>query len=150
MAAITALTAQNTQGVMGVHVPPVSFLTSQLDAVAADIAIDAVKIGMLGTAEVMKAVGEWLVRVPPPWWFLTLSWLPPAVTRSWAGAREALLALLKLTHLVTPNLAGAGGSAGPPGSHHLGRSAGARARTCRRPRRMVLVKGGHLPGIDVP
>ena len=48
MAAITALTAQNTTGVRGVHVPPASFLSAQLDAVSDDIHVDAVKIGMLG------------------------------------------------------------------------------------------------------
>src|SRR5690606_27877982 len=47
MAAITALTAQNTRGVQGGHVPPADFLRSELDAVSSDIAIDAVKIGML-------------------------------------------------------------------------------------------------------
>ena len=50
MAAITALTAQNTRGVSAVHVPPAAFLTAQLDAISEDISIDAVKIGMLGDA----------------------------------------------------------------------------------------------------
>ena len=50
MAAITALTAQNTRGVSAVHVPPAAFLTAQLDAISQDITIDAVKIGMLGDA----------------------------------------------------------------------------------------------------
>ena len=45
MAAITALTAQNTRGVSAVHVPPAAFLTAQLDAISEDITIDAVKIG---------------------------------------------------------------------------------------------------------
>ena len=48
MAAISALTAQNTRGVRSVHVPPAGFLTEQLNAVSEDIAIDAIKIGMLG------------------------------------------------------------------------------------------------------
>lgn len=49
MAAITALTAQNTHGVRAVHVPPAGFLTAQLEAISDDISIDAVKIGMLAT-----------------------------------------------------------------------------------------------------
>src|SRR5919107_1367474 len=57
MAAITALTAQNTRGVRSVHVPPAEFLAAQLDAISDDIGIDAVKIGMLGSAEVIEAVG---------------------------------------------------------------------------------------------
>ena len=54
---ITALTAQNTVGVTGVHVPPVEFLTAQLDAVLGDMPVAAVKTGMLATAEVVQAVG---------------------------------------------------------------------------------------------
>ena len=55
---ITALTAQNTVGVTGVHVPPVEFLRAQLDAVLDDLPVAAVKTGMLATAEVVLAVAE--------------------------------------------------------------------------------------------
>ena len=71
MAAITALTAQNTQGVRAVHVPPAAFLTAQLDAISDDIGIDAVKIGMLGDAAVIDAVRSWLKRCAPPSWSWT-------------------------------------------------------------------------------
>ena len=54
--AITALTAQNTVGVDGVHVPPVAFLLAQLDAVLGDLPVAAVKTGMLATEEVVRAV----------------------------------------------------------------------------------------------
>ncbi|HEY6415175.1 MAG TPA: bifunctional hydroxymethylpyrimidine kinase/phosphomethylpyrimidine kinase, partial [Acidimicrobiales bacterium] len=57
--AITALTAQNTLGVSGVHVPPVDFLRAQLDAVLADLPVAAVKTGMLATEEVVLAVAEY-------------------------------------------------------------------------------------------
>ena len=67
MGAVTALTAQNTRGVRRVHVPPPKFLAEQLYAVSDDIVVDAVKIGMLGTAEVAATVGEWLVRSGRPW-----------------------------------------------------------------------------------
>src|SRR6478609_9524779 len=60
MAVVTALTAQNTTGVRGVHVPPTSFLRDQLDALSDDIIVDAVKIGMLANVEVIGAVAEWL------------------------------------------------------------------------------------------
>ena len=50
MTAITALTAQNTEGVTGVHSVPGEFIVEQVRAVAGDIGVDAVKIGMLGTA----------------------------------------------------------------------------------------------------
>lgn len=55
-AAVTALTAQNTLGVSGVHVPPVEFLQAQLDAVLGDLPVAAVKTGMLATEEVVCAV----------------------------------------------------------------------------------------------
>jgi hydroxymethylpyrimidine/phosphomethylpyrimidine kinase len=56
--AVTALTAQNTVGVAGVHVPPVDFLQAQLDAVLDDLAVAAVKTGMLATEAVVRAVAE--------------------------------------------------------------------------------------------
>ncbi|GAA5227601.1 bifunctional hydroxymethylpyrimidine kinase/phosphomethylpyrimidine kinase [Paeniglutamicibacter antarcticus] len=63
MAAISALTAQNTRGVRSVHVPPAGFLTEQLNAVSEDIAIDAIKIGMLANAEVINELGQWLAGI---------------------------------------------------------------------------------------
>jgi hydroxymethylpyrimidine/phosphomethylpyrimidine kinase len=58
MTAVTALTAQNTTGVTGVHPVPGPFIVEQVRAVAGDIGVDAVKIGMLGTAEIVGAVNE--------------------------------------------------------------------------------------------
>jgi hydroxymethylpyrimidine/phosphomethylpyrimidine kinase len=55
---LTALTAQNTVGVDGVHVPPVEFLRAQLEAVLGDLPVAAVKTGMLATEEVVRAVGD--------------------------------------------------------------------------------------------
>lgn len=54
--AVTALTAQNTVGVMGVHVPPVEFLLAQVEAVLDDLPVAATKTGMLATEEVVRAV----------------------------------------------------------------------------------------------
>ena len=106
MAAITALTAQSTQGVSGVHVPPASFLREQLDALAADIRIDAVKIGMLGTAEIVAVVADWLrgLDTRPP---VVLD--PVMIATSGdrlidAEAERALHDLLSLADVVTPNL----------------------------------------------
>ena len=56
MTAITALTAQNTVAVTGIHPVPGDFIVAQVQAVAEDIGVDAVKIGMLGTAETVHAV----------------------------------------------------------------------------------------------
>jgi hydroxymethylpyrimidine/phosphomethylpyrimidine kinase len=54
--AVTALTAQNTVGVTGVHVPPVEFLLAQVEAVLDDLPVAATKTGMLATEEVVRAV----------------------------------------------------------------------------------------------
>lgn len=66
MCAVTALVAQNTQGVREIHLPPVSFLRAQLDAVSEDVAIDAIKIGMLGTEDTIRAVVDWLDSLGAP------------------------------------------------------------------------------------
>jgi hydroxymethylpyrimidine/phosphomethylpyrimidine kinase len=65
MTALTALTAQNTTGVIGVHPVPGPFIVEQVRAVAEDIGVDAVKIGMLGTAEIVAAVDEALDLLDP-------------------------------------------------------------------------------------
>ena len=58
MTAITALTAQNTLGVSGIHAVPAAFVRAQIDAVVQDIGVDAVKIGMLHTPEVVDVVAD--------------------------------------------------------------------------------------------
>ncbi|HEY8933180.1 MAG TPA: bifunctional hydroxymethylpyrimidine kinase/phosphomethylpyrimidine kinase, partial [Rariglobus sp.] len=59
---VAALTAQNTQGVTGVQPVPVAFIAQQIDTLFADVRIDAVKLGMLGTAEVVTTVADALRR----------------------------------------------------------------------------------------
>ena len=63
--AITALTAQNTVGVSAVHTIPPDFVLEQVRAVVRDIGVDAVKVGMLGTAEIAHAVARALDELPP-------------------------------------------------------------------------------------
>jgi hydroxymethylpyrimidine/phosphomethylpyrimidine kinase len=65
MTAITALTAQNTVGVTGIHAVPREFVVAQVRGVAEDIGVDAVKIGMLGTADTVRAVREALELLDP-------------------------------------------------------------------------------------
>lgn len=62
MTAITAITAQNTLGVTGVHPIPVEMVIAQIDAVASDIGVDAVKIGMIGSAAIVQAVADRLAQ----------------------------------------------------------------------------------------
>ena len=59
---IVALTAQNTQGVTGIYDVPADFIKAQMDAVFSDLAVDAVKIGMLSQVATIKAVAEGLKR----------------------------------------------------------------------------------------
>ena len=56
MSVITALTAQNTLGVHGIHEVPETFIEKQFDAVATDIGIDAAKTGMLATTQILKII----------------------------------------------------------------------------------------------
>jgi hydroxymethylpyrimidine/phosphomethylpyrimidine kinase len=64
MTAVTAITAQSTTGVIAVHVLPAEIVLAQVRAVSADIGVDAVKVGMLGTAEVIRAVAQALDELP--------------------------------------------------------------------------------------
>jgi hydroxymethylpyrimidine/phosphomethylpyrimidine kinase len=64
MSAITAITAQNTLGVSAVHPIPADIVLAQVRAVVADIGVDVVKVGMLGTAEVIHVVAQALAELP--------------------------------------------------------------------------------------
>ncbi len=70
---ITALTAQNTRAVTAIHPVPPDFVRAQIDAVFDDLAVDAVKIGMLGDAALIRAVRDGLIAHRPRW-IVTLSW----------------------------------------------------------------------------
>jgi hydroxymethylpyrimidine/phosphomethylpyrimidine kinase len=59
---ITALTAQNTQGVRAIHDVPVDFVAAQIDAVFSDLDVTAVKIGMLSQAPIIETVATGLGR----------------------------------------------------------------------------------------
>ena len=63
--AIAALTAQNTVAVTGIHEVPAAFVVAQIDAVADDIAIDAVKTGMLASESMVRVVASLLRTLPP-------------------------------------------------------------------------------------
>lgn len=105
MGVVTAVTVQNTQGVLGVHAVPVETVIAQLDAVADDVQIDAVKIGMLGEAALVEAVGAWLRRRRPP--HIVLDPVMVATTGgrlASADAAQMLRHLVPIVDLVTPNV----------------------------------------------
>src|SRR5690348_17489565 len=63
MTAVTAITAQNTLGVTGVHPVPAEMILAQIDAVVSDIGVDSVKIGMIGSAFAAEQVAARLERM---------------------------------------------------------------------------------------
>jgi hydroxymethylpyrimidine/phosphomethylpyrimidine kinase len=107
MTAITALTAQNTLGVTGVHAVPGDFIVEQVRAVAEDIGVDAVKVGMLGTSAIVAAVDAALDLIEPG---APVVIDPVMVAESGAvllddDARGALVdTLLPRATVITPNL----------------------------------------------
>ncbi|WP_337004197.1 bifunctional hydroxymethylpyrimidine kinase/phosphomethylpyrimidine kinase [Microbacterium sp. LB12] len=150
MAALTALTAQNTQGVRGVHVPPTDFLRAQLEAVSDDIVIDAVKIGMLADAEVIRTVGAWLDAVRPPIVVLDPVMVATSGDRLLdATAERELRGLLGRATLVTPNLAELAVLAGRDIADWADALAAADELSAEIGA-AVLVKGGHLTGDQAP
>ena len=152
MAAIAALTAQNTQGVSGVHVPPASFLRQQLDTLSADIEIDAVKIGMLPTPEIIDAVADWLDALPvKPAVVLDPVMVASSGDRLIDDAAVAALArLIDRADVVTPNLPELAMLLDEPVASSWPFAREQAARLARRHGVLVLAKGGHLPGEETP
>lgn len=107
LSVITALTAQNTVGVQAVHVPPVDFIQEQLQSVFSDIRIDAVKIGMTATTELIACLTNFLTNLEKKP-FLVID--PVMVATSGdalleTNAIDALKTqLLPLADVITPNL----------------------------------------------
>ncbi len=147
MSVITAITAQNTVGVSGIHAVPLEMVRLQLEAVLDDIGTDAVKIGMLFSPELIETVAEMLIK------FKVANIVLDPVMIAQSGDKllqdEAIEALKKhlipLADIITPNL--------PEASTLLGREIetvdliGAAAKElselgCTN----VLIKGGHLQG----
>jgi hydroxymethylpyrimidine/phosphomethylpyrimidine kinase len=150
--AITALTAQNTTGVTGVHEAPATFVTAQLDAVFSDLDVAAVKIGMLGSADVIEAVAAGLEKWRPRWIVLD----PVMVAKGGDKLlRDDAVAALKerlipLAHLITPNLPEAGVLLDEPPAGNREAMAGQAERLLRLGPGAVLLKGGHLAGDTSP
>lgn len=151
MAVVTALVAQTTRGVRSVHVPPVAFLAEQLDAVSDDVEIDAVKIGMLATTDVIRVVRAWLERVRPPLVVLDPVMVATSGDRLLdADAEDALRSLAPLAHVLTPNIPELAILAGSPVATRWADVVAQARLVAARDRVRVLAKGGHLAGAHVP
>jgi hydroxymethylpyrimidine/phosphomethylpyrimidine kinase len=147
MTAITALTAQNTTGVLGIVEMSPEFVREQIDAVVTDIGVDAAKTGMLSSAPIIEAVADGIRRHR----ITQLVIDPVMVAKSGAPllrpeAREALRrVLLPLALVVTPNLHEAAVLVDRKVETLPEMEDAAHALHALGPR-VVVVKGGHLAG----
>jgi hydroxymethylpyrimidine/phosphomethylpyrimidine kinase len=145
---ITALTAQNTRGVAAIHDVPAEFITAQIDAVFADLAVNAVKIGMLSRPAAIRAVAAGLDR-----WQQTLVVLDPVMV---AASGASLLApdaidvlkraLFPRALLVTPNLPEAAALLDAPLAETEAEMRAQAEQLLALGPRAVLMKGGHARG----
>jgi hydroxymethylpyrimidine/phosphomethylpyrimidine kinase len=172
---VTALTAQNTKGVQAIHYPPPEIVAAQIEAVLEDFAVAAIKIGMLGSAEIAGVVAERLRRPS----------LQPSPASGRGGARSLLPLgeggpkgrmrafvvydpvmiassgdalsgagfvgavkqhLLPLVDCLTPNLAEAAALLGEPIARNEADMARQGAALLKLGPRAALIKGGHLEG----
>ncbi|MBB4266217.1 bifunctional hydroxymethylpyrimidine kinase/phosphomethylpyrimidine kinase [Roseospira visakhapatnamensis] len=149
--AVTAITAQNTQGVFGVHPIPVDVIVQQITLVLEDIGADALKTGMMGSAEVIDAVARTLARhggdtplvVDPV--MVAKGGHPLLEAQAETALRETLV---PRATLLTPNAPEAEALAGDriADEHDLERVG---RRLLAMGPRAVLMKGGHLDGETV-
>lgn len=147
MTAITALTAQNTCGVRAIHAVPPQMLRDQIDAVLEDIGVDAVKIGMLHSPEIVRTVAESIDRHNLP----NVVFDPVMVATSGAvlidtGAMDVLVReLFPRVALITPNLDEAALLV-KRALHTEGDMEAAARELLSMGAHAVLIKGGHLKG----
>lgn len=152
MAVLTALTAQNTQGVSNIHIVPASFVQDQIAAVFSDIQVDAIKIGMIANAQIAGVVADALA----PHRDVPVVLDPVMIAKGGASllADDAIAVirdrLLSNATVLTPNL--------PEAAHLLATRPAtsreemvAQGRTlCALGPQAVLMKGGHLEADDSP
>ncbi|MDQ8020291.1 MAG: bifunctional hydroxymethylpyrimidine kinase/phosphomethylpyrimidine kinase [Moraxellaceae bacterium] len=152
---VAALTAQNTQAVTGVHTPPLDFLRLQIDTLFADVRIDATKIGMLASAEVVATVADRLIHFDAQNIVLDPVMVAKSGDHLLAKSAVSMLkeALIPRALLITPNLPEAGvllNERPPETLREMYRAAERlRALMPTRDGHWVLLKGGHLPGSEV-
>ncbi len=146
LTAITALTAQDTEGVRAIHTPPPDFIKLQITMALADPGADAIKTGMLGDAATIEAIADALKHTTLP---LVLD--PVMVAKGGANllANDAVATvisrLLPLATLLTPNLPEAAALTGRP-VHTLADMRMAATALRALGARSVLLKGGHMEG----
>ncbi len=150
MSVVTALTAQNTVGVQGIHEIPARFVGRQIDSVLSDIGADAIKTGMLANKEIVKIVSKKIKQYQ----IKIVVVDPVMVSKSGAfllrrDARDALIReLIPLAWVVTPNLMEASALTGLKVNSLEGMKKAARL-IYKMGVKHVVVKGGHLKGMAI-
>jgi hydroxymethylpyrimidine/phosphomethylpyrimidine kinase len=146
MSVLAAVTAQNSLGVQGYWELPVSAVRAQLDSVLGDIGVDAVKTGMLASAELVRIVGSALSTVDAPVVVDPVSVSKHGDALLDPDALDAVRThLLPVATLATPNMHEAAQLTGVKVAEEADLRRAAEAMLALGPR-AVLVKGGHLPG----
>lgn len=145
---ITALTAQNTTGVSGIHQVPADFVTAQIDAVFSDLDVSAVKIGMVAQRATIDAIVAGLLRWSPRQ--IVLDPVMVATSGDRLLAADAVAALrtefIPRASLITPNLPEAAALLEEPVAASEAAIASQGQRLLAMGCRAVLVKGGHGQG----
>ena len=147
---ITAVTAQNTRGVCGIHPIPAAFVTAQLDAVFGDLDVKAVKIGMVAQLETIDAIAAALARWKPS--HVVLDPVMAATSGDRLLSADAVVALrTKLipgAALITPNLPEAAALLDEPVASDEAAIARQGERLLAMGCPAVLIKGGHGQGAE--
>lgn len=148
--AITALTAQNTRGVTGIHAVPAAFVTAQIDAVFSDLEVGAVKIGMVAQAESIAAIAAALSRWAPR--HVVLDPVMVATSGDRLLAPEAVdtlrTRLMPMAAVITPNLPEAAALLEEPIAVTETEIEAQGRRLLALGGRAVLIKGGHGAGAE--
>jgi hydroxymethylpyrimidine/phosphomethylpyrimidine kinase len=147
---ITALTAQNTKGVSGIHQVPAEFVTAQIDAVFSDLTVDAVKIGMVAQRASIDAIAAGLARWAPKYVVLDPVMVATSGDRLLAAdAVEALRTkLIPRASIITPNLPEAAALLDEPVASSEAAVADQGRRLLALGSQAVLIKGGHGQGAE--
>jgi hydroxymethylpyrimidine/phosphomethylpyrimidine kinase len=132
MTAVTAITAQNTVGVQAVHAVPTEMVIAQIDSVLSDIGADAIKIGMIGSAQTANAVVDRLQNLDVPIVFDPVMVATSGSVLADAETIAAFERLMAIASVITPNL---------PELEALGGRNAVLGFGCH-----VLEKGGHAEG----
>jgi hydroxymethylpyrimidine/phosphomethylpyrimidine kinase len=147
---ITALTAQNTTGVSGIHQVPAEFVTAQIDAVFSDLAVGAVKIGMVAQRESIDVIAAGLTRWSPK--HVVLDPVMVATSGDRLLAAEAVDALrtklIPRASLITPNLPEAAALLDEPMATSEAAVEDQGKRLLAMGCQAVLIKGGHGQGAE--